>query len=44
MLRKLGAPDFLADPAKARQWYEHAKELGSVLAEKWLTTLTSENR
>jgi TPR repeat protein len=43
-LRKLGALDFLADPAKARRWYEQAKEFGSVSAEERLRILTSENR
>ena len=42
-LRKLGAPDFLADPAKARRWYEQAKEFGSVSDEERLRILTSEN-
>ena len=44
VLRDLKVYGFPADPAKARAWYEKAKELGSVVAPRRLEMLAREAR
>ena len=43
-LRRLGIPNFQADPAKAREWYRRAADLGSAAAALRLDQLSKTDR